>query len=110
MQASSRQMQYVCSHSKIKKDVALSNHVPLLKRALESFVFRVKEMLALNNAVDVFWLGNLRQRDIQGQEIPSQIMSQSIANEEDLVEESDIDMEVEENGGEKEEEEDSLEY
>ena len=107
-------MQYVCSHSKIKKDVALSNNVPLLKRALESFVFRVKEMLALNNAVDVFWLGNLRQRDIQGQEIPSQIMSQSIAEddvEDDLVDESDIDMEVDDNGnGDKENEEESLEY
>ena len=105
-------MQYVCSHSKIKKDVALSNNVPLLKRALESFVFRVKEMLALNNAVDVFWLGNLRQRDIQGQEIPSQIMSQSNDDvEDDLVDESDIDMEVEDNGTEeKENEEESLEY
>ena len=117
MQISSRQMQYVCSHSKIKKDVALSNNVPMLKKALESFVFRVKQMLALNNAVNAFWLGNLKQRDIQGKELSSQIMIE----EEDVTaeatdqeeEESDVDDlaedEAEENG-ENNEEEESLEY
>ena len=117
MQISSRQMQYVCSHSKIKKDVALSNNVPMLKKALESFVFRVKQMLALNNAVNAFWLGNLKQRDIQGKELSSQIMIE----EEDVTaeatdqeeEESDVDdlaeNEAEENG-ENNEEEESLEY
>ena len=65
MQASTRFLQHVCSHSKINKDVALSNHVPLLKKALETFVFRVKAMLALNNAVAAFWLGNLKNRDLK---------------------------------------------
>lgn len=113
MQGSSRQMQYVCTHSKIKKDVALSNHVPPLKKALECFVFRVKEMLALNNAVDVFWLGNLKQRDIQGKELSSSIMTEDedVTAGEDL-DESDIEelLEEEEDKNSEDKDEESLEY
>ena len=103
-----------------QKDVALSNNVPMLKKALESFVFRVKQMLALHNAVNAFWLGNLKQRDIQGKELSSQIMIE----EEDVTEatdqeeeESDVDdlAEAEEDGNndandDNAEEEESLEY
>ena len=39
-QSSTRYMHHFCNHSKIKKNVALSNHVPLLKKSLEAFVFR----------------------------------------------------------------------
>ena len=49
----------------VVKDVSLTNHVPLLKKALESFVFRVKAMLALHNCQEAFWLGNLKNRDLQ---------------------------------------------
>lgn len=115
MQLSSRQMHYVCSHSKIKKDVALSNNVPMLKKALESFVFRVKQMLALNNAVGAFWLGNLKQRDIQGKEISSQIMidEEDVNEATDLGEEDESDVEdlaEEDNNAENRDEEESMEY
>ena len=78
LQMSTRQLQHICSHSKLQKDVALSNHVPLMKKSLESFVFRVKAMLAVNwdvNGPDgskmshIFWVGNLKNRDLKGAEI-----------------------------------------
>ena len=40
IQVINRYLQHVCNHSKIVKDVALSNHVPLLKKSLEQFVYR----------------------------------------------------------------------
>jgi hypothetical protein len=36
--------------------------VPLLKKSLETFVFRVKVCLAINNEVGSFWMGTLKNR------------------------------------------------
>jgi Fanconi anemia group D2 protein len=62
MQQGTRYLQHVCQHSKTNKDVSLSNHVPLLKKSLETFVFRVKVCLAINNEVGSFWMGTLKNR------------------------------------------------
>jgi hypothetical protein len=42
------------------KDLALTNVVPLLKKCLEAFVYRVKAMLTMNKCLEAFWLGNLK--------------------------------------------------
>jgi len=47
------------------KNVALTNQVPQLKRTLEGFVYRVKAMLTINQCLQAFWLGNLKNRDIK---------------------------------------------
>ncbi|KAG2470978.1 FACD2 protein, partial [Polypterus senegalus] len=52
----------------IRQDTGLTNHVPLLKKSLEQFVYRVKAMLALNNCQEAFWLGNLKNRDLQDED------------------------------------------
>ena len=62
MQRSTRYLQYVCEHSKAKQDVAQSRHVPMLKKSLETFLYRVKMVLAVNSALDAFWVGNLKNR------------------------------------------------
>ena len=49
----------------INKDVALTNQVPQLKKCLEAFVYRVKAMLAMNKCAEAFWIGNLKNRDLQ---------------------------------------------
>lgn len=82
MQQSTRLLQHACSHSKIFKDVSLAKHVPMLKKTLETFVYRVKAMLALNDAVDAFWLGTLKTRDLSGKEILSQSSVESQEEEE----------------------------
>uniref|UniRef100_A0A3B3Q1U1 FA complementation group D2 n=1 Tax=Paramormyrops kingsleyae TaxID=1676925 RepID=A0A3B3Q1U1_9TELE len=71
-QLSTRQLHHMCGHSKIRQDTGLTNHVPALKKSLEQFVYRVKAMLALNHCQEAFWLGNLKNRDLQGEEILSQ--------------------------------------
>ena len=49
----------------IRQDTKLIKHVPLLKKTLELLVCRVKAMLILNNCREAFWLGNLKNRDLQ---------------------------------------------
>ncbi|XP_070632316.1 Fanconi anemia group D2 protein isoform X3 [Bos indicus] len=66
---------------KIHQDTKLTKHVPLLKKTLELLVCRVKAMLILNNCREAFWLGNLKNRDLQGEEIISQNSQESTANE-----------------------------
>lgn len=106
MQLCTRYLQHVCSFSRQKLDVGLAAQVPPLRKLLEQFVYRVKAMLALNNALEAFWLGNLKHRDLQGKELDSsQIVDE---DEEEIVDEPD-----EESENEKEnevEEEESLEY
>ena len=47
------------------KDIALTNQVPLLKKSLETFVYRVKAMLTVAQCLEAFWLGNLKNRDLR---------------------------------------------
>ncbi|XP_028398344.1 Fanconi anemia group D2 protein-like isoform X2 [Dendronephthya gigantea] len=86
-QQSTRSLQHFCGHSKVTKDISLTNHVPGLKKSLETFVFRVKAMLAVNQCHEAFWIGNLKNRDLRGQEIVSQ---QSIGDREEEPEETEI--------------------
>ncbi|XP_043374346.1 Fanconi anemia group D2 protein isoform X3 [Dermochelys coriacea] len=72
LQLSTRQLHHMCGHSKIHQDLGLTNHVPLLKKSLEQFVYRVKAMLAFNHCQEAFWVGILKNRDLQGEEILSQ--------------------------------------
>ncbi|NXD67820.1 FACD2 protein, partial [Eolophus roseicapillus] len=65
LQLSTRQLHHMCGHSKIHQDIGLTNHVPLLKKSLEQFVYRVKAMLAFNHCQEAFWMGVLKNRDLQ---------------------------------------------
>ncbi|XP_038553843.1 Fanconi anemia group D2 protein isoform X1 [Micropterus salmoides] len=81
-QLSTRQLHHLCGHSKIHQDMSLTNHVPALKKSLELFVYRVKAMLTLNNCQEAFWIGNLKNRNLKGEEILSQ-RSQGSEDDED---------------------------
>ena len=71
----------------VAKDISLTNHVPQLKKSLEVHLFKVKvrgglvgaglvgawhlsraclqEMLTNHNCLEAFWVGNLKNRDLQ---------------------------------------------
>ncbi|KAH0519672.1 Fanconi anemia group D2 protein-like protein [Microtus ochrogaster] len=68
---------------RIHQDTRLTKHVPLLKKSLELLVCRVKAMLVLNNCREAFWLGTLKNRDLQGEEIISQCPSSQESTSED---------------------------
>ncbi|KAL8611263.1 hypothetical protein ACOMHN_013694 [Nucella lapillus] len=98
LQQSTRILQNMCAHAKRTQDVAQVNQVPVLKRALERLVLRVKHMLSVNNCQRAFWVGNLKNKTLKGEEILSQAQSQeSTTNneEEDTMPEDDDDSEVE---------------
>ena len=76
-----------------KSDASLAAHVPPLRKLLEQFVFRVKGMLALNNSLEAFWLGNLKNRDLAGKELnSSQIVEEDCEDEIVEDDESDVDL------------------
>lgn len=44
-----------------------------MKKSLEMLVYRVKAMLAMNKCSGAFWMGNLKNRDLHGEELLSQV-------------------------------------
>ena len=58
-------MGFVFVTFQIVKDISLTNQIPLLKKCLETFVYRVKVMLTMNKCAEAFWLGNLKNRDLK---------------------------------------------
>ncbi|KFZ46267.1 Fanconi anemia group D2 protein, partial [Antrostomus carolinensis] len=86
LQLSTRQLHHMCGHSKIRQDIGLTNHVPLLKKSLEQFVYRVKAMLAFNHCQEAFWVGILKNRDLQGEEIMTQASEERDSDAEDSAE------------------------
>lgn len=110
-QLNTRLLHHLCGHSKIHQDTKLTKHVPLLKKTLELLVCRVKAMLTLNSCREAFWLGNLKNRDLQGEEIISQNSQESTAEESEEDTASQVskskaaeDGEVEASDGEQEQE------
>jgi hypothetical protein len=51
----------------------LTVYVPIVRKTLETLIFRVKGMLVVNNSPDAFWMGNLKNKTIRGDEIMSQV-------------------------------------
>ncbi|XP_061543454.1 Fanconi anemia group D2 protein isoform X1 [Phycodurus eques] len=84
-QLSTRQLHHMCGHSKIHQDTNLTNHVPAVKKSLELFVYRVKAMLTLNNCQEAFWMGNLKNRNLKGEEILSQRSQESEEEDEEQL-------------------------
>ncbi|KAK2186158.1 hypothetical protein NP493_212g05055 [Ridgeia piscesae] len=97
LQLSTRSLHHLCGHSKIMKDIALTNQVPLLKKSLETFVYRVKAMLTMAQCLEAFWLGNLKNRDLRGEEILSQASrapTESDSEAEPVEEDDESDVEL----------------
>lgn len=75
LQKGTRTLQQVCNHAKTSRDSALAAHIPAWKRTQELLLFRVRSMLAANGCADAFWMGNLKNKDLKGQEITSPVVS-----------------------------------
>jgi hypothetical protein len=59
--------------SQREKMSGLTSYVPVVRKTLETLIFRVKGMLVANNTPDAFWMGNLKNKTIAGDEILSQV-------------------------------------
>ena len=72
-----RLLHHLHGYSKIHQDMKLPKHVPLLKKDPVD----VKAMLIFNNCRGAFWLGNLKNWDLQGEETVSQNSQESPEDE-----------------------------
>ncbi|KAJ0181389.1 hypothetical protein K1T71_003474 [Dendrolimus kikuchii] len=79
LQQSTRFLQSLCCHSRLKKDTVLMSKVPFVRQLSEQLVYKVKAVLAASNCPQAFWMGNLKNKDIHGEIIATQ---QSIDSEE----------------------------
>ena len=96
LQRGTRYLQNICGHAKIEQDVALSAKVPLLKKSLDSLIITAKAMLAANNSLEAFELGTLKNKDLRGHEIQTQLSDEELEVEEEEEEEGEEDNEGEE--------------
>ncbi|KZC11603.1 PREDICTED: Fanconi anemia group D2 protein homolog [Dufourea novaeangliae] len=85
MQGGTRYLHTICCDSAEKKDLTLTKYVPAAKSVLERLLYSVKGMLVLNNSPAAFWMGNLINKNLEGQEI----LSQNLSSEESTLPSSD---------------------
>jgi Fanconi anemia group D2 protein len=93
IQSNTRFLHHLCCYSKLNQDASLMSHVPQFRLTLESLVYRVKAALVANGCSAAFWMGNLKNRDLQGEDILSQSTENTTRDdeEEDEVMPSDDD-------------------
>ncbi|KAG0232814.1 Fanconi anemia group D2 protein [Actinomortierella wolfii] len=99
LQPATRSLQNVCGHAKAAKEKTLMTLVPSIKKTMETLIFEVKLMLENNGAGVAFWLGNLKHRNLAGQEISSQLPPESDDDDDDeegLAEDQGEEMEIDE--------------
>lgn len=53
--------------------VSATRYVPQMKQTLEQLKVHVKSVLAANGCISAYTAGNLRNRNLQGEVIPSQV-------------------------------------
>lgn len=51
----------------------MTNSVPLTRKSLEQFIYKIKAMLSHHNVQGAFWIGNLKHRDLKGEVLSSQM-------------------------------------
>lgn len=93
LQQSTRFLQSLCCHSRLKKDTALMSKVPFVRQMLETLIYKVKAALASNNCSEAFWMGNLKNKNIHGEVIATQqsISEESVEDCDDQLPDDDSD-------------------
>lgn len=72
LQHSTRYLHNICCHSKSAKDKTLAAQIPFIRETVETLIYSVKAVLAANDCASVFWMGNLKNKDLKGMLIISQ--------------------------------------
>ena len=70
LQKSTRQAQNICTHGKnVAKNMSLASLIPHVKRALETFVFKISALFVGLGQHNVVTLGNLKHKGLDGKEV-----------------------------------------
>ncbi|XP_011498526.1 PREDICTED: Fanconi anemia group D2 protein homolog [Ceratosolen solmsi marchali] len=70
-QISGRFLRDIFCTARKDKNVTLLKLIPIAKSRREKFIYRVKGLLTANNSISAFWMGNLLNKDLDGEEIPT---------------------------------------
>lgn len=62
----------------MSKDTGLNQFLPAIRAVMETILLRVKSIIVINNCADAFFMGSMKNRDLKGQEIPSQVSNFNI--------------------------------
>ncbi|KAJ1556316.1 hypothetical protein HK405_002373 [Cladochytrium tenue] len=95
LQKGTRLLQVISNECKSLKQPLLLKYVPQLKRALETLLFEIKKMLSENNCLHAFWIGNLKQRNLKGENISSQIPVDSESSSSESEPAASVELDVE---------------
>nr|XP_016489377.1 PREDICTED: Fanconi anemia group D2 protein homolog isoform X1 [Nicotiana tabacum] len=72
LQMATRTIQTLCSEAKGMKQTTITSKIPITKRSMERFLFRVKELLHSTSSGCTFWMGNLKHKNLMGDVVSSQ--------------------------------------
>ena len=60
-------------YSQAIKNTAIISQIPFLRETVENYVFRIKALLTANKCASVFSMGNLKNKDLHGDDLVSQV-------------------------------------
>jgi Fanconi anemia group D2 protein len=71
-----RLVQTICNEAKARGAAPLLSRAPATKRSLERFLFEMKAFLYEAGQQELFYLGQLKHRDLEGNCVGSQVRQQ----------------------------------
>ncbi|XP_065206847.1 Fanconi anemia group D2 protein [Planococcus citri] len=72
LQVTTRYLQKICDNTKLTEDGVLCAYLPSTRSLLESILLKVKNVMVFNGCTEAFFVGSMRNKDLQGQDILSQ--------------------------------------
>ena len=72
LQQGTRILHSICLCIKENSNSAVT-HIASLKKMLEMLIIEVKNLLVANGCISAFWMGNLKQKNLQGETLLSQV-------------------------------------
>lgn len=107
LQKSTRQVQNICTHGKnIAKNMALTSLIPHVKRALETFLFKIQAVFVSTGNRTAVKIGNLKHKGLDGKEFA--INENGLVGDEEDEDEEDEDEVDEDEEDENEEDENEV--
>ena len=105
LQKATRTLQRICNEVKVSENLAMSKHVPALKKCLEDLIVRVKAMCVANNCLEVFEVAVLKNKNVKGETIEEAEEEEEEETEAGEGEEDEVDEEDDFNNESEDEEE-----
>ena len=88
LQKATRTLQRICNEVHQSQNVAMTKHVPPVKKCLADLITRVKAMCVANNCPEVFEVATLKNKNVKGEEIRDK-EEQEEEEEEEMVDDEE---------------------